>query len=190
MHECCRRYASEDNRRFDSYAEALGVSVESLVAHECGLDSGNLTFPHRRRRGGRPIGLRIRGEDGGKYFWRGSKPGLLFPSDAARPESESVWITEGESDALAGWDVGLDCVGRPSADAGARDLRHVFEEGRRIVIVGDRDAPGIVGAKALLELARLYDPLAKIVLPADECKDLREHLLAGKSPEQMEVFCD
>ena len=90
-----------------------------------------------------------------------------------------VLILEGLSDTAAALDLGFVAIGRASAafTKGLRDLC----KGRKIIVVGENDAPDKFGRVAgLAGLHKVYDLLHGVaasitkVLPPDICKDFRQ----------------
>ncbi len=141
------------------------------------------------------VGIRLR-EYGGSRKWSvaGSRDGLFY--DPALEPAETICkglkgrelvVVEGATDTIAGYALGLPCVGRSSCGTGGDALRElcVRLKASRVTIVTDNDAyklrpdgtpwrPGIEGAMRLGErLGRMY----RVVTPPK--KDLREWYYAG-----------
>lgn len=145
------------------------------------------------------VGIRLR-EYGGSRKWSvaGSRDGLFYDPNLAPRETlengirgRELVVVEGATDCIAGYMLGLPCVGRSSCGTGADHLRDLCARLRvsRVTIVTDNDAyklapdgrpwrPGLEGAQRLAQaLGRCY----RIVRPPQ--KDLREWLYAGLTPE-------
>ncbi len=144
---------------------------------------------------GRCVGIRLR-QFGSSRKWSvaGSRDGLFY--DPALVPAERVErglagrelvVVEGATDCIAGYALGLPCVGRSSCGTGVDALRTLCGRLKvdRVTIVSDNDAykrradgtayrPGVDGARRLADaLGRTY----RIVTPPK--KDLREWLAAG-----------
>lgn len=144
---------------------------------------------------GKTVGIRLR-EYGSSRKWSvaGSRDGLFY--DPQLEPREAVYnglagrelvVVEGATDTIAGYCLGLPCVGRSSCGTGGdmlRDLCSRLKVGR-VTIVTDNDPyklrpdgtpwrPGIEGAQKLAQkLGRTF----RIVTPPK--KDLREWYYAG-----------
>lgn len=141
------------------------------------------------------VGIRLR-EYGGSRKWSvaGSQDGLFY--DPALEPREAVYnglkgreivVVEGATDTIAGYELGLPCVGRSSCGTGGEHIRDLCSRLKvgRVTIVTDNDAyktrpdgtpwrPGVDGAQRLAQqLGRLY----RIVTPPK--KDLRDWFYAG-----------
>ena len=155
---------------------------------------------------GKCVGIRLREYGGsGKWSVGGSRDGLFY--DPALKPAETVYngihgrelvVVEGATDCIAGYALGLPCVGRSSCNTGAemlRDLCSRLQVGR-LTIVTDNDPykwrpdgtpwrPGQEGAQALARrLGRVY----RIVTPPK--KDLRDWLYAGLTAETFWMVAD
>jgi hypothetical protein len=142
------------------------------------------------------VGIRLREYGTGrKWSVAGSRDGLFYDPELSPLESlanglkgREIVVVEGATDCIAGYALGLPCVGRSSCGTGAELLRALCARLQvgRVTIVTDNDAhklrpadgqpwrPGIEGALRLAQsLGRCY----RIVTPPQ--KDLREWLYAG-----------
>ena len=141
------------------------------------------------------IGIRLRRYGSSdKFSVSGSRDGLFYDPDLQPLESTAnglkgreLVIVEGATDCIAGYAIGLPCVGRSSCATGGDLLRELCARLRvsRVTIVTDNDQykmrpdgtpwrPGIEGAAKLAQqLGRCY----RIVTPPK--KDLREWYYAG-----------
>lgn len=149
--------------------------------------------------GGKCIGIRLREYGGsGKWAVGGSRDGLFYDPEIQPREAvynglrgRELVVVEGATDCIAGYALGLPCVGRSSCGTGGdllRDLCARLQVGR-LTIVTDNDAykrrpdgtpwrPGIEGAQRLgAACGRAY----RIVTPPQ--KDLREWLCKGLKAE-------
>ena len=155
---------------------------------------------------GEVVGIRLR-EYGGSRKWSvaGSRDGLFYDPDLAPCETlanglrgRELVIVEGATDCVAGYALGLPCVGRSSCNTGAEMLRDLCSRMQvgRLTIVTDNDPykwrpdgtpwrPGQEGAQALArKLRRTY----RIVTPPK--KDLREWYYAGLTAETFWMVSD
>lgn len=155
---------------------------------------------------GRVVGIRLR-EYGGSRKWSvaGSRDGLFYDpalapleSSANGPGGRELVVVEGVTDCIAGYAIGLPCVGRSSCCTGADMLLALCTRlaVSHVIIVPDNDAykfrpdgttwrPGAEGAKVL---ARRLGLAYKIVTPPK--KDLREWLYAGLTAETFWMVAD
>jgi twinkle protein len=150
-----------------------------------------IVFPYRRR--GRIVNQKYRGH--GKRFWMDAG-GELIPwnIDCLQSSPDHVYFVEGEMDALAFIEAGIwnvisvpngaaptkeqpGDVPEPEQDDGFRYLWNCREElaGRRIVLAGDSDAPGVRLRHSLV--ARLGRANCDIVDWPEGCKDANDYLL-------------
>ena len=152
------------------------------------------------------VGIRLR-EYGGSRKWSvaGSRDGLFYDPQIQPREAvynglrgREIVVVEGATDCIAGYALGLPCVGRSSCGTGGEPLRDLCARIRagRITIVTDNDAyrlrpdgkpwrPGIEGAQRLgLAIGRCY----RIVTPPK--KDLREWFYSGLTAETFWMVAD
>ncbi len=136
---------------------ALDVRRCLVIPYEDGL--GNLTqLRYRPLRPDYP-------KDAPKYL---SVPGYkahLFAVRAA--DNETVYVAEGEIDAMILWQVGFRAVGIPGARLFKDAWRHLFRPPhvRRTVIVLDPDSAGMAAAKRLYDLLRDVTDVSVVSLP-------------------------
>lgn len=152
------------------------------------------------------VGIRLREFCGSKkWSVSGSRDGLFYdptlePREAVYNglKGREIVVVEGATDTIAGYELGLPCVGRSSCGTGGDHLRTLCERLRigRITIVTDNDAykertdgtpwrPGIEGAQRLAQqLGRLY----RIVTPPK--KDLRDWLNGGLTAQTFWMVAD
>lgn len=148
---------------------------------------------------GKTVGIRLRSYGGSdKWAVGGSRDGLFYDPDVQPLEREyngvngrEIVVVEGATDCIAGYCLGLPCVGRSACATGADALKELCARllVSRVTIVSDNDEykfrpdgtpwrPGIEGAQALArQLRRTY----RIVTPPK--KDLREWYYAGLDAE-------
>lgn len=178
----------------------LGLPVEAVGRMEAGRSGFNRAWAFPMLDGeGRTAGIRLR-EYGGSRKWSvaGSADGLFYAKDVEPAETiynglrgREMVVVEGASDCIAGYAIGLPCVGRSSCGTGRDHLRRLCDRLRvsRLTIVADNDChkerhggaayrPGVDGANRLaLDMGRTY----RIVVPPR--KDLRDLVKDGFSSD-------
>lgn len=144
---------------------------------------------------GKCVGIRLR-RYGSSDKWSvgGSRDGLFYDLELEPREAvyngvkgRELVVVEGATDCIAGYALGLPCVGRSSCSTGADMLRELCDRLRvqRVTIVSDNDAykfrpdgtPWRPGQEGAQDLARRLGRTYRIVTPPK--KDLREWLAAG-----------
>ena len=166
---------------------------------------GAWAFPMRDGRG-EVVGIRLR-RYGSSDKWSvgGSRDGLFYDPELEPREAvcngvkgRELVVVEGATDCVAGYALGLPCVGRSACQTGAEMLKElcVRLSVGRVTIVSDNDEykfrpdgtawrPGQEGAQALArKLGRTY----RIVTPPK--KDLREWYYAGLTAETFWMVAD
>ena len=159
----------------EPWAEHLGVPAEALAALRAVPQGQKLLLPMFRGNG-ELCGWQSRTWAGEKRCLPRSKLGLFLPTAPPNP-GQQVWTAEGASDTAALLGVGLYAVGRPSATAGADDLREWCSRHRpgQVVVVADADEAGKRGAEAAAaELADVVTEVRIFVPPRG--KDIRDFL--------------
>jgi len=171
-----------DPGRLHQLAVSLGLSIESLCHFSIGWSAGHRawSFPMAAA-DGNVLGIRLRRPNGFKFAVTGSKEGLFVPS-TVEADSSPLVICEGPTDAAALLDMGFrSVVGRPSCTGGIKLLVELVRRRQRpdVVIAGDNDEPGRIGADNLASVLVAYAPAVRIIAPPAEIKDAREWLRAG-----------
>ena len=155
-------------------------------------------FDGRRR----PIGVRLRATDGGKFCVRGTHNGLFWPRDVDTGVDVPLLLPEGPTDTAALLTLGFDAIGRPSCNGGGPFVVKAVRRLRRreIVIVADADPPkrapdgrmtrpGPDGARALAAELTAAGRRPRIVAPLIG-KDVRDWLRAGATRGDIERAVD
>jgi len=194
--------AADREGHLDRLAQELGLSTESLRRFRVGwwVKENCSTWPMSDA-SGRIIGINRRFWDGAKRIVLGHKAGLYLPDDLAVAPDAPLVVCEGATDAVAGRDLGFQCVGRLCCTHGARLLVELVKARRPglLVVVGDTDEPGRRGTQPLAAALLPYVPALKVIEPPAPHKDLRawrqagatrhniESLLAGTEPRRLAV---
>ena len=194
--------AADREGHLDRLAQELGLSTESLRRFRVGwwAKENCSTWPMSDA-SGRIIGINRRFWDGAKRIVLGHKAGLYLPDDPPAPAGSMLVVCEGATDAVAGRDLGFQCVGRFCCTHGARLLVELVKARRPslLVIIGDTDEPGRRGTQSLTAALLPYVPALKVIEPPAPHKDLRawrhagatrhdiESLIASVEPRQLAV---
>jgi len=159
---------------YERVASFLNVKVSALKKLHCcwAPEYGALAFPMRDGNG-QLCGIRLRSMTGRKWTVKGSHEGIFLPD--TNPD-RTVYIVEGPTDTAAALSIKLYAIGRPSCLGGTEILLSTIKRLNisRVVIVADKDKPGIAGA--LKMSAQLHVPHVVIALPD---KDMRDYVAHG-----------
>lgn len=134
------------------------------------------------------IGVRLRFPDGSKRAIPGSRAGLIHASLGESIDGR-IYVTEGESDAAALLDLGVQAVGRPGC-ATCTELLVAVVRRRRVgdvVVVADRDQQGLLGARTLAWALRAVAPRVRVLIPPEGTKDARAWRRAGLDRATLEA---
>lgn len=170
------------SQQVNSLGQQLGVSTQSLKWLRIGWDGEAYTFPMSNDFG-KIIGIRRRFPTGSKVSVRGSKMGLFIPFDLS--SNGPLLICEGPTDTVAALDLDFAAIGRPNCNSKIEMTAKAARGRREIVIVGDNDIQGRVGAKKLADALVLHYPNVKVIYPPDGINDLRQWLKAGLSTKTL-----
>lgn len=167
--------AAVDETVLRSFADSLAVTTESLKSLGIGRDRDAWTFPERNA-DGEIVGIAKRPDRGKKHMVTGSKRGLTlaWPLDgyAGSSPNDPILIVEGATCAAAGLDLGFTTIGRPSATGGADHLRALLN-GQHVVVVGENDKAGRLGAEKVAQALAGDAASVRIIYPPSDDKDLR-----------------
>jgi len=159
----------------DKVCRAWGVKPITLKIMNIGWHGDCFTFPVRNAEE-KPIGLQRLYSDNSKRLDKGSKMGLFIPrlNWDDLPENWILYICEGLSDTATAIDMGLRAIGRLSCGTGKEHIINFCTKKKpsQIIVIADRDKPGVAGAKVLAKTLDGKNFDVKILLP--EYKDLRE----------------
>lgn len=182
--------ASLDPGRLEGFAQALGVSVESLDRLHVGWSAEHQawSFPMTDVRD-TVLGIRLRRPGGSKFAVKGSREGLFVPNSdvrdgqgRSRKGSSQLLIVEGPTDTAALLEMGFeDVVGRPSCTGATSLLIELVRNcsAAEVVIVADADAPGRRGANSLASILVAYARSVRVIEPPRAINDARGWLQAG-----------
>lgn len=168
-----------------------GVAAWAWEALGAKSERGKWIIPERDA-DGEVTGHSVRLSDGSKSFRRGGKRGLTlcWPLKAYAGSSsvDPIFIVEGASDTAAGIGLGVDVVGRPSANGGARLLTALLKD-RHVCVIADRDKNGAgqQGANSIALKLLASCASVRIILPPAGIKDLRAWVIAGATREDLEA---
>lgn len=186
--------------QLDFLAEDIWLSKDATARIKPGMSEFNKAWAFPMFDGdANCMGIRLREFCGSrKWSIAGSHDGLFFDPELRPREAiangikgREIVVVEGATDTIAGYALGLPCVGRSSCGTGAEHIKQLCSRLQvgRVTIVTDNDAykartdgtpwrPGVEGATRLAQqLGRLY----RIVTPPK--KDLREWYYAGLTAE-------
>lgn len=136
-----------------------------------------LTAPMFDRPAGQVIGVRVRADDGRKWAITGSHNGLFLPTTFL--DSGPLYAPEGLTDSAALAGLGFDVLGRPACNGGRVLVRAAAKiSGRAVVVVSDRDAPGVAGAHQLASELKRDGVRVRVITPPG-AKDIREWVADG-----------
>ena len=165
-------YAGYRNVGADGLAQKLGVSEDSLVRLGVRFYCRNYNFPMYNAKHD-IIGIKVRDDNGNKFCVPGSKLGIYWPRGVRCTDTTLLFIAEGESDTATLLSIGFDAIGRPSCSGGVEIIRDFLSCKRReVVIMADKDAPGVAGAIKLAEEVVNLTRSIKIITPPHH-KDIR-----------------
>ena len=167
--------AAVDETTLESFAQSLGVHAESLKSLGIGRDRDTWVFPEHDA-DGRIIGILRRLPDGKKIAIVGSRRGLTmaWPLNgyAGSSPNDPILSVEGATCTAAGLDLDFVTIGRPSATGGADHLRALLN-GRHVVVVGENDKAGRLGAEKVAQALAGDAASVRIIYPPSDDKDLR-----------------
>lgn len=111
--------------------------------------------------------------DGIPQFTSGNQKMILFGWQAVGPRDRTIWITEGEWDAIALWYCGHSALSIPTGASGMTWIANEFHNLDRfeeIIVCTDMDAPGEGAAQKIME--RFGDRCIRVRLPEKDANDV------------------
>jgi hypothetical protein len=169
-----------DKRVYHKLGEKLGINPAILHRFYVGFDGKAYTFPMFGL-GGEIVGIRLRTIDGKKYALKGGRNGLFVPCCVYNPGYPLI-VTEGESDALAAFQMGFQVVGLPGKGQCKEILAGwMTEHGfTKAVLIADNDDVGQTGAKDLAKYLAFEQGFEiRMIQPPKPHKDFRDWFNAG-----------
>lgn len=167
-------------------AGILALDSAALTAIGCGWNGSSYSFPMHDAND-RVVGIRLRcPRTGRKFAYTGSKEGVFR---APRTVNGVLLLPEGASDTAAAFQLGFDAVGRPSCTGGTRIVAQLVR-GRDVVVLLDRDEPGIRGGESLACAITPYVTSLRVVVPPEPHKDLRDWLRAGATHQAVHAHIE
>lgn len=197
-------------RRLTITAKSLGVSEHALTLLGIGWHDGYgcAAFPMHDGHG-KPVGIRLRREDGRKLCVPGSRTGLFIPTNfnpapcaiTLDPAPLVLLMPEGPTDVAAALDLGFMAIGRPNNAGGAGDLKTLLTaapapidlilfsdyDGAKFLDDGTPYSPGWEGALHLARELVGHSKLSRlrVVMPPAKSKDLRQWMKDGGTAEMV-----
>jgi hypothetical protein len=161
-------------------AEAWGVSTSTLDLLDVGFYGHSYSLPMRDA-AGEVVGFQFRPvtDSGTKLNEKGSRMGLFLPR-GIRPDRVQI-VTEGASDLATVLDLRFGAVGRASAQSPTKWLCGFLRQATmpHPCIIGDNDAAGRAGAKALADELIAEGIVCRLLFPPAEFKDVRQWRMEG-----------
>jgi putative DNA primase/helicase len=198
-----------DGKFAAGFAQRLGVKVETitkLIAENAlGYDAAKKAIVFAcQNADGSITALHLRGKsaDGSRWFaWRPEGCGAHLWRLPALEQSDKAIVCEGESDAIAALDAGLEAnscavVAKTGANVFPADVAEQFR-GKTVFIVGDLDEGGRKGAADTAEKLRDVADVRVVTLPEMPAqddgkprKDLRDWLGLGNGKAELLKLLD
>jgi len=148
-------------------ADSWNVSENVLEQFEIGWDGRAFTIPMKRE--GKIVGIQRRFPTGAKCSVPGSRPGLFIPKGLEL--KDTIYITEGASDAVVVRHFGLPCIGRPTAYAQLFLVKEWMTKFiKNIIILSDNDIPGRDSSQLLKSIL-----IGNVEIRVPPYKDVREY---------------
>lgn len=124
------------------------------------------------------IGVKLRTDDA-KFCEKGSRIGLIVPR-CFDHESQTLVVTEGESDLMVAASWGLNAVARAGCEQSVAQIGRLAR-GKRLVIVSDKDEAGRRGAARLRDYCAARARSVTVLEPP--CKDIRAWHASGATAD-------
>jgi len=187
--------ASRPGKGLAPLAKDWGLPLAAVKRLEVGTHRDRWVIPERNSRG-RIIGIAFRHPDGSKSCLKGSRRGLVIPTDTRPTADQPLYLAEGASDTAALVSVGVQVVGRPAAALSGLALESlvnllICSKFANVVVLADRDDAGEAGAASLASrLKQRGGPnwWVQRASPRRRFKDIREQVLAGRWEQGLLVW--
>lgn len=149
-------------------------------------DHDAIAAPMFDRPGGTVMGVRLRNGSRGKWSIPGSHNALFVGPD----RNGALFVPEGMTDSAALAGLGYSVVGRPAARSGITDVVAITTgmNGRRIIVVGDRDSAGTSGAQETASALRSAGRNVSTLIPPIGTKDVRDWIAGGADRDEIDWF--
>lgn len=189
--EQCRRCLHE--AALHELGTELQMPIESLSRTGVGY-----SFPHHattwpmRNENREVVGIRLRSiTTGRKWAMTGSSAGVFIP-DELPVKIEQLFVAEGPTDTAALLSLGVDAIGRPSANGATETICKTVKRlsPRECVVVADRDEVGQRTAKALCSQLLRWCGQVRMVTPPQGSKDVRDWVVAGAGLTELSNLVD
>lgn len=155
LESATRKYEADlrDSEAAIKYLQGRGISGETALSYRLGYVGeplpgdgdyvGRLVIPYITADGS-VVDLRFRSlADGGpKYLSRPGAVSRLFSVKSLLTPSDTVYVTEGEIDAITLNQIGLPAVGVPGSTQNQRHWRLLFEDFEQVKVICDGDQAG------------------------------------------------
>lgn len=171
-----------DNYDVEDYCHKRGLNDETMAAFRIAAEGSRILFPFIDPNGEtRMIKFRDTKDKKKQGPTSAGQMPILFGWQAVNFNSRSVWITEGEFDAMAGYQMGVPCLSVPfGGGKGAKQqwIENEYDNLDRfetIYLALDMDEEGELAAREIADRLGLHRCL-RVTLPH---KDLNECLLDG-----------
>ena len=149
------------NEDFTKFAESRGFKPEflskfgvrqSVESDDC-PDGDWIAIPYRNLNGIWHYKYRNLDPNGMKYWVPHGSEGHLYNPRLLGPNSDTVWLTEGEFDCLSLIAIGHDAVGVPGAQGFKEVWKHLYTDSN-VIVAYDPDEAGKAGAEKVARLFR------------------------------------
>lgn len=135
--------------RVTEYLQARGIEAQTARTYRLGYAAdgeyaGRLAIPYITADGS-VVDIRYRAltpEQNPKYLSRPGSKSHLFSVGSLLADGDTVYITEGEIDAITLNQCGLNAVGVPGASNWQEHWKRLFDDYDHVIVVCDGDQPG------------------------------------------------
>jgi hypothetical protein len=152
---------SEVNETFEAFAKSRGFEAKTLQRYGLRMavesdalpyDGDWIAIPYRNLSGVWHNKYRNLTDHGPKYHADHGSEGHLYNPKLLGPNSDVVWLTEGEFDCLSMVALGHDAIGVPGVTGFKEVWKHLFTDSTVIVAFDPDEA----GEKAAVKVASLF----------------------------------
>lgn len=166
------------NKKALAYLHSRGFNDETIKFFKLGVHDEWIMIPHFFEKD--LWNFKMRTFEGEKHFKRISgQPTVLFNADNLDYSKKSIFVVEGETDCMAGWQMGIKNI--VSVTGGAQTFKPewlpIFTKFKNIIIILNSDEAGQKGAEKLAEKLG-YQKCKNVILST---KDVNDYLRDGKN---------